>query len=77
MTDNAAGLLEYLDRIGTLGLGFIVGALMRGWLVTGREHNREIARGDKLEARLDKALSYGGRAVEAGRAIVERTTSDH
>lgn len=73
MTDaNPAGLLEYVDRIGTLGLAFIVTALMRGWLITKREYDREISRGNKLEERLDKTLAYGQRAVEVGRTVLDR-----
>lgn len=65
-------LLQMLDRIGTVGLTFIVVSLMRGWLVTKREIDREIARGDKLEERLDKALDYGDRALASGEVIREK-----
>jgi hypothetical protein len=65
-------LLHALDKIGTVGLAFIVFSLMRGWLVTKREMDRELARGDKLEARLDKALDYGDRALGAGEVLRDK-----
>lgn len=72
-------LLKWLNSIGTAGLGFMVWALMRGHLVTRRENDREIARGDKLEARcekleqkLDKALEYGHRAVGTSERLIEK-----
>lgn len=65
-------LLHALDRIGAIGLAFIVLALMKGWLVTKREIDRELHRCDKLEQRLDKALDYGDRALGAGEQIRDR-----
>lgn len=65
-------LLHFLDRIGAVGLAFIVLSLMRGWLVTRRENDHWIQRCDKLEQRLDKALDYGDRALGAGEQIRDR-----
>lgn len=67
-----AEILRALDRIGAIGLAFIVLSLMKGWLVTKREMDREIGRCDKLEQRLDKALDYGDRALGAGEQIRDR-----
>lgn len=68
--------LGQLDKVGTLGLAVMVVGLIRfislirnGEFVTKREHDREIARGDRLELRLDKALEYGDRALGAGEVL--------
>jgi hypothetical protein len=65
-------LLAYLDRVGTVGLAFMVYAFMRGWLITKREHDREIARCDKLDERLERALHIGDRAMDAGDKLTDR-----
>lgn len=65
-------LLQVIDKIGALGLGFMVWALMTGRLVTRREHEREIARGDRLEVRLEKALDYGARGIAAGEQLAAK-----
>lgn len=63
---------QWLNQIGTVGLAFIVYALMKGWLITRREFDRETARADRLELKLDKALDYGSRAIGAGEKLIEK-----
>ena len=65
-------ILSYIDKIGTGGLVFIVWAFMKGWLITKREHDREIARCDKLDARLERALHIGDRAMDASDKLADR-----
>jgi hypothetical protein len=69
---GAQSALEYIDRIGTIGLAFIVMSLMRGWLITKREHDRELARSGKLEERLDRALHINERLITAGERIATK-----
>lgn len=64
--------LQWLDKIGTVGLAFIVWALMAGKLITRREFDREVSRSETAELRLDKALEYGDRAVRAGVTVLEK-----
>jgi hypothetical protein len=75
MTDAAATsqhALEYLNSIGTLGLAFIVWALMTGRLVTRREFERGVAREERLDQRLERALHIGDRAMDASDKLAER-----
>lgn len=72
MSGDQLSALQALDKLGTAALAFILWAIMRGDLVTRRENNREIARGDKLEARLDRALELSDRAVNAGRVMADK-----
>lgn len=65
-------LLKWLNSIGTAGLAFMVWALMTRRLITRGEHDREVARGDRLEQKLDKALEYGHRAVGASERLIEK-----
>jgi hypothetical protein len=69
---NETGLLPWLDKIGTIGLGFMVWTIMTGRLVIRRELDREIARSDRLEQRLERAMELGDKAVSAGRAIADK-----
>lgn len=72
MSDVNLSLLQGLDRIGTAGLAFMLWTVMSGRFVLRRELDREIARGDRLEQRLERALELGDRAVSAGRAIADK-----
>lgn len=72
MDPQTQAALQLLDKIGTVGLAFIVWALMTGRLITRREFDREVARADRGEQRLDKALEYGDRAVRAGVTVLEK-----
>lgn len=63
---------EYLNSIGTLGLAFIVWALMTGRLVTRREFDLLLHRATQLDARLERALHIGDRAMDASDKLADR-----
>ena len=63
---------QWLNSIGTVGLAFIVWALMTGRLITRREYDGVITRCERLEQKLDKALDYGHRAVGASERLIEK-----
>jgi hypothetical protein len=65
-------VLEYLNSIGTLGLAFIVYALMSGRLITRREHDASVLREQKLDERLERALHIGDRAMDASDKLAQR-----
>ena len=69
---EAVTALEYLNSVGTVGLAFIVWLLLTGRLVTRREFDRELARCEKLDQRLERALHISVRAIDAGDRLVER-----
>lgn len=69
---SAQNVLDYLNSIGTVGLAFIVWALMTGRLVTKRENDREILRNEKLDQRLERALHIGDRAMDASDKLADR-----
>lgn len=71
----ANSALEYLNSIGTLGLAFIVWCLMTGRLITRREYDAATIREQKLDARLERALQIGDRAMDASDKLAERLPS--
>lgn len=70
--ENVQNVVHYIDRIGTVGLAFIVWALMTGRLITRRENDKLEARCGKLEERLDRALHINDRLIHAGERMAER-----
>jgi len=71
--------LSQLDKVGTFGLSVLVigllrlfALILRGDLVTKREIDREILRGDDWQQRHDRAVELAGRAVDAGEKIADR-----
>jgi len=67
--ESVAHAFEFLNSVGTVGLAFIVWALLSRRLITRGEFDREVIRCENLEKRLDKALDYGDRAISAGEEI--------
>jgi hypothetical protein len=71
--------IQSLNQIGTLGLGVLVWGLIRlltliikGDLVTRREHEGALTREARLQAIVDKALTYGDRALGAGETLAAK-----
>ena len=60
-----------LDRIGAVGLGFIVASLMMGWLVPRYIYNEMKALRDAASLRAEKAEEKLLAALEAGKRSVE------
>lgn len=69
---QAVDVLEYLNSVGTIGLALIVWLLLTGRLVTRREFDRELARCEKLDQRLERALQINERVIGAGDKLMER-----
>lgn len=65
---------QWLNSIGTVGLAFIVWALMTGRLITRREYDGMSQRCERLEQKFEKALDYGHRAVGASERLIEKHT---
>ena len=63
-----------IDRIGSIGLAFIVLGLLRGWLVPGWMHKERIARlesrNERLETQLFAALDLGKQSVATAGTLV-------
>lgn len=81
-----AEFLKWLYGVGSMGLAFVLHQVLSGKLITKREYESTLAERDKkysdlaerlerTEAKLDKALEYGHRAVAAGQTLIEKSTS--
>lgn len=68
----AASIWQGLNSVGIGGLAFITWALMTGRLITRREYDGMAQRCERLEQKLDKALEYGHRAVDAGKTLLDK-----
>ena len=71
----ATNIWAGLNSIGIGGLAFITWALMTGRLITRREYDSLTTRCERLEQKLDKALEYGHRAVDAGKTLIDKQPS--
>jgi hypothetical protein len=70
--ESVTHAFEFLNSVGTVGLAFIVWALLSRRLITRGEFDREVTRCENLERRLDKALDYGDRALGAGEKLLQK-----
>lgn len=74
MGEETHQLLSVLDKVGTVGLGFMLWMLLGGRLITRREFDAVVQQRDRLEQRLEKALDYGARAIDAGSKLIDKQT---
>jgi len=66
-------LFEIVDSVGTLGvIVYLIIAIMKGWIIPGREHQNEIARRKELERERNdwRELALRGTSLAEGLAQV-------
>ena len=70
--DSSDPLVDWLSRAGAVGImAFVLYAFLKGWIVSGREHDRVIQERDRALELVYKQAGLAHRTVDASVARLE------